>query len=94
MGDRTWVVTDHVCRRCFGRVLREVEVVDGVVSAIQPTGRLRCSNCGYEKGELKAICACGASGGPWRFRCVVNPKTSPEVPSEVVVVYDEGKINW
>jgi hypothetical protein len=93
MAERTWVLVDHVCRRCFGRVLREVAVMDGLhgIGAFVPTGRHRCSNCGHEKNELKAVCACGVQAGPGRFRCVTNPKASPEIPSEVVVVFDEEK---
>jgi hypothetical protein len=71
-------MTDHVCRRCFGRVMRRPDLDNTTV--------VRCSNCGWEAiGTHRAICACSAARGPFaKIRCVRQEKPSPEFPSEVV----------
>lgn len=76
-----WTLTDHICRACFGRVLR------------QPQGegvrRYRCSNCGLEATgrDESALCACGLrlkGGRDAGIRCERNPTPTPEFPSEIV----------
>ena len=81
MKTRAWTITDHACRRCFGRVLR---------TASAPTS-YRCSICGLEEAAVKGlthppICACGVKvgGRDAGIRCVVNTPT-PELPHEIVV---------
>jgi hypothetical protein len=76
-------MTAHVCAGCLGRVLKRQPVTGPAI--------YRCSNCGSEargRQGLKhpAICACGMKVGnrDAGIRCVVNPKPSPECPSEVV----------
>lgn len=56
----------------------------------------RCSNCGATGGGLTrsgtrmhpAICACAIRFGSRDagIRCIVNPKRTPEVPSEIIAV--------
>lgn len=76
-----WVIEDHVCRCCFGRVLMR-EMFD--------RRRIyRCSNCGAEsEGKSAAsICACGIklkTGIDAGIRCQVHEAPSPEFPSQVV----------
>lgn len=75
----TWLLTDHVCRVCFGRVL---EAADGV-------HRYRCSNCGLELPgrQPSVMCACGSKlrgGKSMGLRCERNPEQTPEFPSEVI----------
>lgn len=88
MGTRVihWELADHVCRCCFGRILRSVETV--------PVGdahghRWRCSNCGAEAASTVAssICSCGLrlkGGRDAGIRCERNAEPTPEFPSEVV----------
>jgi hypothetical protein len=74
-----WEMTDHVCRRCFGRVLRRPHDENGGTV-------VRCANCGWEAlGTHRAMCACSAARGPFaKIRCVRQDKPTPEFPSEVV----------
>lgn len=77
-----WVITDHVCRSCFGRVLGRTDK-DGLTVH-------RCSNCGTEApGPVTAVCCCGMalrSGKSAGVRCVRNKDKSAALPSEVVAV--------
>jgi len=81
-----WMLTDHACRYCGGRVL----------SSIDSLGQhlVRCAECGTElHGEVQDLCACGErlnNGKPAGFRCVRNAAKSASVPTEVVVIYEEG----
>lgn len=76
-----WVIEDHVCRVCFGRVLmRETFDMRRIY---------RCSNCGTEaEGKTPAaICSCGIklkTGVDAGIRCHVQADPSPEFPSQVV----------
>lgn len=76
-----WVITDHVCRCCFGRVLMR--------EAFDRKRTYRCANCGIEsEGRTEAaICCCGIklkTGIDAGIRCCVNEDKSPEFPSEIV----------
>ena len=78
--DYHWVITDHVCRVCFSRVL--------VRETFDRRRIYRCSGCGIEKeGRSEAaICACGIklkTGVDAGIRCELNPDRSPEWPAEV-----------
>lgn len=76
-----WELTDHCCRVCFGRILRQPGA---------PGERMyRCSNCGLQaQGDRPAVlCSCGMRlkgnrGG--LLRCERNPDPRPEFPSEVI----------
>lgn len=76
-----WVIEDHCCRVCFGRVLmRETFDLRRIY---------RCSNCGAEaEGKTAAaICACGIklkTGVDAGIRCQVHAEPTPEFPSQVV----------
>lgn len=75
-----WVITDHVCRVCFGRVLMR--------ETFDRRRVYRCSNCGVEtEGKTEAaICCCGMklkTGVDAGIRCQANPDRSPEWPSEI-----------
>jgi len=76
-----FLLTDHVCLACFGRVLE---------SAPLGTPRVfRCADCGIEapaKGSTPPICACNARLGSRDagIRCVANPRPRPELPSEIL----------
>lgn len=87
---RLWVIQDHICRKCFGRV----------VSAQEGTQTLfKCTNCGYEcPGEdVACMCCCGIKykkGGrrgsknvapvDAGIRCIRNPNPSTEFCCEIV----------
>lgn len=76
-----WVITAHVCRCCFGRVLMR--------EAFDRKKTFRCSNCGIEaEGRTEAaICSCGIklkTGVDAGIRCGPNPDKTPEFPSEIV----------
>jgi hypothetical protein len=76
-----WALTDHVCRRCLGRVLART-TADGRRLA-------RCADCGIEAaGDHPAVCACGADLGTAkvRLRCARQAQPTPEVPCEIVAV--------
>ncbi len=78
-----YIITKHVCRVCFGRVLMR-ETFDHVKI-------YKCSNCGVERtGEREsAICCCGTKlryGKDMGIRCIPNPDVRPEFPSEIVAV--------
>lgn len=72
-----WEITDHCCRRCFGRILRRGETVC-------------CADCGAEaEGEPQELCACGtrfANGKPMGLRCVANPNVSADLPMQIVAI--------
>lgn len=76
-----WVIEDHCCRACFGRVLmRETFDLRRIY---------RCSNCGAEaEGKTAAaICSCGIklkTGVDAGIRCQVHAEPTPEFPSQVV----------
>ena len=77
----TWALTEHVCRRCFGRVLART---DGDGRRIA-----RCADCALEAiGDHPTVCSCGADLGAAkiRLRCERQAQPSPECPSEIVAV--------
>lgn len=88
--DRLWVIQDHICRKCFGRVLSAIE---------GDQTHWICSNCGYEvEGEqASSICCCGIKykkGGrkgsksvapqDAGIRCIRNPNPTTEFCCEIV----------
>jgi len=77
-----WEVTDHVCRLCFGRLLRRVAA--GVTT-------VRCAQCDTEvTGRVETLCACGAklpNGRLAGLACRVNPAPTLEQSARVVVVF-------
>lgn len=75
-----WVITDHICRICFGRVLMR--------EAFDRRKTYRCSNCGTEADGTSeaAICCCGMklkTNVDAGIRCTRNNDKSPEWPSEI-----------
>jgi DNA-directed RNA polymerase subunit RPC12/RpoP len=88
-GKLTWVMTDHVCRVCFGRVMVR-----------QKSGRLefvfRCASCGAQAGgeSPAAVCACGLTLEGTKdmgVRCQVNPERSPELIDEIIATVQGGE---
>jgi hypothetical protein len=87
--DNEWAIRPHICRVCFGRVLR-----------CGPPGAAsyRCSNCGLTQDGAadSVLCMCGLRtrtstrnplGVNAGLRCIPNPRISPEMPSEIVAVH-------
>jgi hypothetical protein len=82
MGPILYEVQDHVCRACFGRVLKHTDL----------SGQrhiFTCSNCGLAAPgrNAHAICACGIrlkGGRDAGIRCERNTAPTPEFPSEIV----------
>ncbi|MDE1141298.1 MAG: KilA-N domain-containing protein [Paraburkholderia tropica] len=75
-----WVVTNHACRHCLGRVLQRLS--RGVVVQV------RCAECGkIEDGPVDLLCACGADCGDLghALECFKNPNVTNEIPHEVLV---------
>lgn len=67
-----WAFTDHVCRRCFGRVMQQGD-------------QFMCADCGVvSQAPVEAICGCGIRVGEGKlsaqrlFRCA--PNTAPAAP--------------
>jgi hypothetical protein len=85
-----WTVEDHVCMRCFGRIL----------SAAGPGGRIfLCSDCGHREEGPETVrrtagrahpvmCACSMRYGTADagVRCQVNAQVSPALPQAIVAV--------
>lgn len=85
-----WAIQDHICRKCFGRVLSATS--DGQT-------HWRCCNCGYtvDGDDVAVICCCGIKykkGGrrgsksvapvDAGIRCIRNPNPSTEFCCEIV----------
>lgn len=50
---------------------------------------LRCCECGTEAEGAgpEALCWCGSGTG---FRCARNPARTPELPTEIIILTNEG----
>lgn len=75
-----WVITDHICRVCFSRVLMR--------EAFDRRRTYRCAGCGSEAtGATEAVvCCCGIklkTGVDAGIRCAANTDKSPEWPAEI-----------
>jgi len=78
-----WVITPHICRVCFSRVL--------VREAFDRRKTYRCAGCGMEGigSSESAICCCGIklkTGVDAGIRCQANQDKTPEFPAEIVAV--------
>ncbi|MGO8915408.1 MAG: hypothetical protein ACLQJR_05820 [Stellaceae bacterium] len=79
MSAPAWQLLPHVCRQCFGRLLKRL-MPDGAIIT-------RCADCGVEtNGSHQSLCACGIDTGVARvkLRCIKNRTPSPEAPAEFV----------
>lgn len=78
--NREWIITDHICRICMGRIL--------VTYDKDAKKTFRCSNCSVElQGRnTDCLCCCGMKigGRDAGIRCVKNQDVTPEWPSEIV----------
>jgi hypothetical protein len=78
-----WEILDHICRVCFGRLLRRRASDNKTI--------VRCADCDAEAiGHVEALCVCGAKlvrGRLSGLRCRINPQPTPEQPSRVVAGY-------
>lgn len=71
-----WSLTEHICSRCLGRVLRRGDTY-------------RCADCGHTgSGSHVAVCTCGVkiAGRDGGFRCRRNTRQSIESPSEIITM--------
>lgn len=81
-GPPRWMLVNHICRICFGRVLQ--------LSTFDRRRKVyRCSNCETEEaGEgPQVLCCCGIKlrgGRDAGIRCIKNPRRTPENPAHVV----------
>jgi hypothetical protein len=78
--DTAWVMLDHACRSCGGRVL---------ASADGASARVRCAECSAEAaGGPTEICWCGAlpAGSRARLKCVRSSGATPEFPCQIVAI--------
>lgn len=82
----TWVITDHACLVCFGRLLKR-RISPKVTEVICP----ECEARSY--GDEHALCWCGKSVGIYGkiFECFRNPNIRPELPN--VILVKEKSIN-
>lgn len=85
-----WVITPHICRVCFGRVLMR--------EAFDRRKTYRCSNCGAEAdGASEAVvCCCGIklkTGADLGVRCEVNKNRSPEFPAEITASLQHNSLH-
>jgi hypothetical protein len=77
----TWMLSDHCCRLCFGRVLDRTDAEGRHV--------VRCADCGAAaEGAHDALCACGIDTGAAKVRLQCRRQVAPtsEYPSEIVAV--------
>jgi len=76
----TWIVVDHLCSNCMGRLLKR---------RISPTvTEVRCAKCDARAiGSELELCWCGVNVGRHGkiFECIKNPNKRPEVPNAVLV---------
>lgn len=82
----SWVLVDHACRFCFGRVLARKERGKVV--------QVRCAECGKsEHADTASICCCGTECGALgrALQCFRNPAPSAENPQEIMVREVEQK---
>ncbi|EAO3601701.1 hypothetical protein F2264_21760 [Salmonella enterica] len=85
-----WVIQDHICRKCFGRVVSHQD---------DSQTHWKCTNCGYTVtgGDVSVICCCGIrykKGGrkgsksvapvDAGIRCIRNPNITTEFCCEIV----------
>jgi len=76
-----WMLTDHCCRICFGRILTRTTFENRKV--------YKCSNCDAEvqAESVTGICCCGMKIMKQKdagIRCVLNTDRKPENQSMVV----------
>lgn len=72
-----WVLTDHVCRQCMGRIM-----VDGDI--------YMCADCeATVVGKVEDVCACGAANGS--LKCIRNPERGVGKPMFVARWIDARK---
>ena len=86
-GADTWVLVEHCCRGCLGRV-------------IQREATFRCADCGAAAARRPdGICGCGLLPDAMRarsgrssdiFRCGPNPRRTPENPAEIVILFGDA----
>ena len=86
----TWELTEHVCAKCFSRVLVRGDGGGRVV---------KCSGCEAEKsGGPAQLCACGyefKTGGNAGLRCRRLDAVDPGHPLTIGVANDPGgAIDW
>jgi hypothetical protein len=78
-----WVVLDHICRACFGRLLKSTDR-DGTIV-------IKCADCETEAYErVENLCCCGAklrNGRRAGLKCQRNPAPGAEQPAQIVVGY-------
>lgn len=75
-----WVITDHICRVCFSRVLMR--------ETFDRKRVYRCAGCGAEAqgASEAAICCCGIklkTGVDAGIRCERQASPTPEFPAEI-----------
>lgn len=75
-----WIITDHICRVCFSRVLMR--------ETFDRRRIYRCAGCGVEsEGRSEAaVCCCGMrlkTGVDAGIRCQRNDRPTPEFPAEI-----------
>lgn len=92
----TWIVEDHLCVICLGRILVRVADTIEIDQHGLVTSSYRCSNCGAAKDASHSIarppvhppgCACGLMYATRNagLRCTVNPDRSVLNPAEIIV---------
>lgn len=75
-----WRIEQHVCSRCFGRILSRA-IGDGI-------NRYRCADCGLTKDGKTAsvMCSCGMKlrgNKDMGIRCERNENPTPEFMVEI-----------
>ncbi|CAB4137788.1 hypothetical protein UFOVP326_83 [uncultured Caudovirales phage] len=92
--NQRWVLVDHACRHCLGRMARNAD---------EPA-EFRCTTCeATSVGGPQGVCACGirvqwAPRGEAarsvtkraRFHCGPNPDRGFRSPAVVVVLFNDG----
>lgn len=78
-----WIIVDHICRQCSGRILQSVANV-GSTGGGNPL--FRCANCGASSASLgpESVCWCGMThrGSSERPYLCASKAAHPEWQSE------------
>lgn len=86
---KTWILSDHACRFCGSRILRDADA----------QSLYRCASCGVtSQTGPENLCGCGltlVTGSQAKpaalYRCAANPRKTPDNPADIVICCTAGE---